>query len=174
MSRRSFKLNLWLYYSNMSHWFAQFRILASYIKSIYNNFKDSTYSIVYPSNTHLYSPGLAVHVFSSLSFTTVPLFNLISKQGKEFLSLLQTFLHRPKARKNSTSKSKSTSFIDQISSFISECPAFFISGSKPASNRKLKQSNSKKGEESKASGCNVWSALRWVLQTLRWTRERAC
>lgn len=113
LARRSYKANSYLYFNNVNHWFATFRIMSDFFKSIHTNFNRRVQSIVYPTKSAFYRIENLYNTFSCVSITSVPLTTLLSKPGSEFTELIRQFITHEK-QKSSPQKSR---LLDEIDSF---------------------------------------------------------
>ena len=126
IKRRVYYFNQWIYFSNVCHWFAEFKIFSDFLEMIYRNFTELINYIVYPSSKYLYSPGYASHIFSSASGVTIPLFAMLSKPTKDFnKNLYQFIFSETKFQKKSKSKSQRIRIIERLNSFIDIGPKAF-------------------------------------------------
>lgn len=121
LARRSYKANTWLYLNNVNHWFATFRIVSDFFKSIHTNFRRRIQSIVYPTKWAFYRVDNLYNIFSCFSCTTVPLTSLLSKAGGGFTELVKQFI-TPDKTKASQQKLR---LLAEINSFCTTAPEDF-------------------------------------------------
>lgn len=124
-ARRSYKAHQYLYFKNVNHWFASFRIYSNFFTQQYYQFLSRVGSIVYGTEKNFYSPIISPLVFRSVPAIGFPVLTLLTKAGQCFTKLLNQFLSHSKPKKPNVKKSLKEGMCEKIEQFITNAPTDF-------------------------------------------------